>query len=176
MKSEWSDQKADPYTVDLSDSPLKAVAHYVRWLYSSKLDMEVDIPDNSNASGKLEQNQGVEKLYEALVEAYIFGEKIMDATYTRAILGEVIQTNNQYLRSPGPSVLSKLYDGTVPGCLARRLFARFVAYNYFCDPEWNNYLEGYPRDLLVDVIKVRASLRGTLATPWREDVNFIDKI
>ena len=70
----------------------------------------------------------------------------------------------------GPESARIAYEGTPPGSSLRRLIAENIAYKAFVDSKdglgWLQFIEGYPRDVLVDALKamirVRAKLSGNL--------------
>jgi hypothetical protein len=175
MKPEWVQGRKDPHTIDLSEDSPEDVILYVKWLYTGKIDVQITKGKYSE-----ERVKEAESLYAVLVEAYIFGEKVLDTTFNKVILGKLIEVQTEYRRTPGPDVFCTLYSGTPAGCLAQRLLTQFVAHccHFHGQSEWDTYFEGYPRELLVDVIKAMVQLRFTPSQyPWtRLGLGYLDEI
>ncbi|OCL06071.1 hypothetical protein AOQ84DRAFT_411931, partial [Glonium stellatum] len=72
MKKEWT--KCDDCILELPDDDPNAVQIYVAWLYCNRIFAQLEVG-----------NTKVAKEYEALLDAYIFRDKIQDHDFKDAI-------------------------------------------------------------------------------------------
>jgi hypothetical protein len=166
MKPEWAKRRADPYMIDLTDEQLGSVTLYVQWLYTGDLHAQVHLEKGAFIKTRAEEN---ERMSEILVKAFILGDKLIDKDFQTVILQKWIDTHIISGWTCGPEILTLLYSKTSLGSPARRLVALFVAYSVYDDPSWHSEIEGYPRELLVDVIKEICKLRKRpVEYPWKK--------
>jgi hypothetical protein len=162
---------------DLSNDSLDDITLYIQWLYSGYIDINIK---STKGEPSEERNEEAEAHFMALVKVLVFGGKVMDTAFNKAILEMLIQVQVLYRWIPGSEVFCTLYDGTTAGCLARRLMTQFVACNVYVGGEskWPTILEGYPRELLIDVVTAMAGLRDrNLVNPWRKmGLRYLDMI
>jgi hypothetical protein len=157
MKPEWASLREDPHTIHLSEDTIEVVILYVRWLYRPELQVEVTMPeDNSDACRGVQS----EKLYTELAEAYVFGEKILDASFKNAAVQKFLEVQRILTYSPGPCSVAIVYAGTTTGSRLRHLITDLIAYNASGHESWGTYFEEYPREALIDAIKAINTLRG----------------
>jgi hypothetical protein len=127
-----------------------------------------------------ERKTEAESNFNVLVRAYVFAEKVLNSTFSKEILGKLIQAQTMYAWTPGPDLFCTLYSGTSAGCLGRRLMMQFVAHNaHFTEQsEWGTYLESFPRELLIDVTKAMSRLRSYISQrPWTKlGQGYLDEI
>jgi hypothetical protein len=155
MKPEWTDQRSDPHTIDLSEDCKETVTHYLQWLYTRS------IPISSLQGQALEETDIVKietNVYMALARAYVFGEKVMDIDFKNAVLREVLEFKRSAKTVPGRGAIEIVCAGTIPGSSMWRLLVDLMANNIFGDPSRANCIEGLPQEILVDVIKAMAGL------------------
>jgi hypothetical protein len=102
-------------------------------------------------------------------DAYVFGEKIMDQKYKRAVLDTIAGVQRDAPDFPCAEAFVIIYDGTPEGSPARRLLVDMYAYGAYDAPDWIREFELLPHNALVDImsamIKVR---RENSARPWTE--------
>jgi hypothetical protein len=156
----------------MSTDSLKDVRTYVCWAYTG----HVQIPlHNSRPKLPLEEHaKEAERVYIELAHAFVFGERVVDTSYANAIILHIIAALKASDWGPGPEFATILYDGTLPGNPARRLFTDMVfnmAHNDSSDSfGWMaTMLPGYPKEALVDVTKAFVQKRGinfVSAKPW----------
>lgn len=131
--------------VDLPEDKSAVFAIYVEFLYSGNLAVIPDGLDPTDAA-RLEQLR--------LCEIYVLAEKLLDMeTRNRAIQGllysaKQVRPGNRTI-CPGFGAIEIIYDGTLPGSMARKLFVDY--YTYRGMGSWVINHKGWPEDFLVDL-------------------------
>ncbi|KAI4907236.1 hypothetical protein J4E90_009738 [Alternaria incomplexa] len=162
IKLEWATQEEN--VVNLPEDSANTVIDYIKWLYYDKIETQLE-----EASEDTREKKAVaaEKAYCLLADAYVFGEKIIDLQYKEAVMKAIFATLKSYNWNMGPESVNIIYEGTPPGSQLRRFIAERIAYEAFVDSDegvgWLQYIEGYPRDVLVDALKVMVRVRPKLS-------------
>lgn len=117
MKPEWTKQRSDPHTITLLDDSFEDVSLYILWLYSR----EIRVTKAEGGSYNVKDTSDLGLLAKVLVKAYIYGQKVMDGGYQRAVIKEVFLLQYDHDWVPEPDVLCLVYDATPKGCSARQL-------------------------------------------------------
>lgn len=177
LKPEWSESREQPDVIDLPDDSVETVSDYIRWLYSGNLPIKI-----YNADGDTREKVAVEaeKVFVLLAEAYVFGEKIVDATYKRTVIETVLAAMNSSRWNLGPSSVDIIYKGTPSTSPLRRLVADKVALLAHDDLKqgngWMAFFDAYPREALVDAIKATVTLRSKPENNRRHGIDrYLDK-
>jgi hypothetical protein len=159
--------REQPGFIDLSDDSVKIVSDYIRWLYCDHMPVQLYKATQDTRAKKAEE---AGKVFLTLAEAYVFGEKIVDAKYKNAVVKTVIAAIESSQWNLGPDSVNIIYKGTPPKSPLRRLFADSVACMAFDDSKggvgWIQFIDGYPREALADAMKatIRARPEPTLST------------
>lgn len=153
MKPEWAEQRSDSHMITLLDDSFEDVSLYVLWLYSR----EIRVTKAEGGSYNVKDTSDLGLLAEVLVKAYIYGQKVMDGGYQRAVIKEVFLLQYDHDWVPEPDVLCLVYDATPKGCSARQLTEDLVGPQIHTgdhtDAYWEEKLQSYPRQLLIDLVK-----------------------
>ncbi|KAF2661594.1 hypothetical protein K491DRAFT_710809 [Lophiostoma macrostomum CBS 122681] len=159
-KPEWSESRAEPYTIRLPvDRPVAdAFPLYQHWLYCGTLPIS---------------GEPVPKVFEALAKAYILGEVLLDTQFRNDIIDTIVVTWEEYRHSPIGKPVAIIYEGTLPGSPARRLVSDMCAYIIHDHKSWTDELDDCPPDFCKDVLRAIAKLRGSdhevhKPYPWKE--------
>lgn len=165
-------QKADPHTISLPDDALEDVNLYIRSLYLDELIVDTDVSTNETKANKL---------FETLLHAYIYSEKIQDTIYNKAIFKilNIALTDQPWI--PGIDDINFLYEKSSPCCLARSMVTAFVAHACYFDSAspWNDDIKLFSQEVLVDIVKAMSELRGGMADKRSSKSigrEFLDKI
>ncbi|KAF2827467.1 hypothetical protein CC86DRAFT_211483 [Ophiobolus disseminans] len=157
MKPEWTSLREDPNTIDLSGDDTDAVLLYVQWLYTDKIQVGIsNLKDTTRASRSAES----EKVYPAIISAYIFGGKIMDNRFKNAIVLKVLEAKEVFECCPSPSTAAFLYEGTTASSPLRRLFIDFIVHAALGYDVWAANFKEYHQELLFDVLTEMAKARS----------------
>ena len=162
MRPEWTKSREQADIIDLLDDSVDTVSDYIKWLYSDKMPIKL-----YNAAADTHEKKGKEaaKVFPRLVEAYVFGEKIIDAKYKNTIMRTVLAAIDVSHCYPGLGAVHIIYKGTPSTSPFRRLLADSVAYVAHDDSErgnaWMKGFDEYPREALVDAIKATVKVRST---------------
>lgn len=175
MRPEWARQKADPYTINLSDHTAADVKLYAQWLYSQKGNISTE-----KLSGPAYES-AVYEVFQTLIEAYIYSEKIMDTAYNKAVFKVLIEAYMADDWTPGPDLINILYENSSPGCLARSMMIDFAAcgMNFDTGSEWHEHITKFSKDALVDLLKVVSEFglgEGHKRTDFEIAQGYLDKI
>lgn len=154
LQPEWTKSREHPDVIDLPQDTVQAVSDYIRWLYSGRIPVQL-----RKAGEGTETAEEAESVYVLIAEAYVFGEKILDAKYKNTMMKTVLAAKDLYGWNLGPDSVDIIYKGTPSTSLFRRLIANGVAREAFDDTKWMEFLDGYPREALVDAIKVTVRAR-----------------
>jgi hypothetical protein len=99
----------------------------------------------------------------------VFGEKMMDQKYKRAVLESIAEVQRDAPDYPCAEAFVIIYDGTPEGSPARRLLADMYAYGAYDAPDWNREFDLLPHEALADVMRATIKVRReNLARPWTE--------
>jgi len=103
--------------------------------------------------------------WERLISAYIFGDKIQDGDYKDATIDALIQKSSEEKSHPIHKT-RKIYENTVSGDLARRLWVDWFVYAR--NPEWMDEAKKdyYTKDFLLDL--ARALMKSKAIAPSYE--------
>jgi hypothetical protein len=104
-------------------------------------------------------HNAVKDTYTLLAKAYVFGEKIDDNEFIKALLWGISEATNVCGVTPDVQAVVLVYAGTPSGSLGRRLMSDIVARCASSHSGWPEYFDKLPRDALLDVIKTMAALR-----------------
>jgi hypothetical protein len=161
MKPEWTDMQAGLNVIDLSDDPVDVVSDYIKWLYYDTIpNKQYEAVVNTRE----ERAEEAEKVFVALSESYVFGEKIIDVRYKNAVLQTISTVQKSFDWSMGPESVKIVYEGTHPKSPLRRLIADRVAYSAYDDSSvgtgWMQLFDTYPREALVDALKITVKVRA----------------
>ncbi|KAF2827466.1 hypothetical protein CC86DRAFT_405592 [Ophiobolus disseminans] len=143
---------------------------YVSWRYTG--DIAIPLYQHDDSTSNVIRATEAEKVYVALAHTYIFSERIVDNAYTNAILERIIAAEKAGKWNPGPEFAKVLYAGTLPGCSARRLFADMIGWLAWDDvgqvPGWATWVEGYNKEMLVDIMKsvIQSRKESLRPNPW----------
>ena len=175
FKPEWASQRPDPNTFAMPEDSPEQVRQYISWRYTGSVSIPLyyKAPATSPEARAVEATEAA-KVYIALAHAYVFGERILDNAYTNAVVTHMIAAAEASDWGMGPEFAKVLYDGTLPGCSARRLFADMVGWMAWDDSEesvgWRTFVDGYEKEMLVDimksVIRSRKGVGGPEPRPW----------
>ncbi|KAF2447343.1 hypothetical protein P171DRAFT_340670, partial [Karstenula rhodostoma CBS 690.94] len=136
------------------------VSDYIRWLYSGNIPIKL-YEAGEDAREKVAKE--AEKVFVKLVEAYVFGEKIIDARYKNAVVKTVLAVKESSGWNLGPNSVGVIYNSTPSTSLLRRLVADSVVSLAHDDSEkgvgWIVFFDAYPRETLVDAIKATVRAR-----------------
>jgi hypothetical protein len=164
MKSVWASQRPDDQVLDMPEDALEDVKTYVRWAYAGVV--QIPLYHHSPKLAIKEHAEEAERVYVALANAFVFGERVVDTSYTNAIILHIMAAWKVSEWSPGPKFATVLYGGTLPGNPARRLLIDMV-FNVAHDDSsqpigWmTTILQGYPQEALVDIVKAMIQSRKT---------------
>lgn len=155
MKPEWSEQRDDPNTIDMSTYAVEEVKDYISWLYTDRVDLPIDVSKRNDQRPKSD----VETLYTTLGNAYLLGESLLDKEYKDTTLKQVVAVYNSFRRIPGPKAAGIIYAGTPASSPARRLLVDLMNHGGRNDTgeedSWMETTDECSRELLVDAIKAR---------------------
>ncbi|KAH6870637.1 hypothetical protein BKA58DRAFT_440178 [Alternaria rosae] len=158
VKPEWTTE--GERVVNLPEDSAPLVTGYVKWLYHDKITIKLYEARKHTTEERADE---AEKVFILLAEAYVFGEKIIDAKYKNAVIETIIAACEASSWNMGPESVSIAYEGTPPGSPLRRMIAESIAYKAFVDSKegvgWLHFIEGYPRDVLVDALKAMVRVR-----------------
>jgi hypothetical protein len=108
-------------------------------------------------------------------EAYILGEKVLDAKYKNEVVKAVLAAKEEWEWDMGPESVDIVYKGTPSGSPLRRMIADSIAHHAHNDSEkgigWMEFIDGYPQEALVDALKAMAKLRDRVV--WTPDVDLL---
>ena len=162
IKLEWATQEEN--VVNLPEDSANTVVGCIKWLYYDKIAIELYEAGDDKLEKKAEE---AEKVFCLLAEAYVFGEKIIDAKYKNAVIETIVAACIASGWNMGPESARIAYEGTPPGSSVRRLIAENIAYKAFVDSKdgvgWLQFIEGYPRYVLVDALKAMVRVRSKLS-------------
>ncbi|KAK4960466.1 hypothetical protein LTR10_003362 [Elasticomyces elasticus] len=142
--------------VALPEDSLGVVTLYVRYLYDGKLYL-----DRTKGLDRAAAMALIRLEYDALVEAYIFGERIQDVGFRNCIIdafsARMCEPFGTIHYFPGMEHVDALYQGTSENSLARQLIVEI--YISFGKPEWiPGYQLHHNNDFVADI--ARAAIRG----------------
>ena len=161
MKPEWSELREHPNTIDLPDDSVQTVSDYIKWLYYDKMPIKLY---NAGKDTPEKAAEEAEKVFVMLAEAYVYGEKIMDAKYKNVVVETILAGIQSSGWNLGPSSVDIIYKGTPSTSSLRRFVADSVAYKAYDDSRagvgWMDYLDAYPKEALVDAIKATVRARS----------------
>ena len=162
LKPEWTTQ--EERVIKLPEDSANTVIDYIKWLYYDEIETKLD---EASVDTREKQAVAAEKAFCLLADAYVFGEKIIDLRYKEAVMKAIFATLKSYNWNMGPESVNVIYEGTPPGSPLRRFIAESIAYKAFVDSNegvgWLQYIEGYPRDVLVDALKEMVRVRPKLS-------------
>lgn len=89
VKPEWTTEEERVVTLPRDLAPM--VTDYVKWHYHENISIEL-----YNASGHTKGKRAAEaeKVFILLAEAYVFGERIIDAKYKNAVIETIVAARN----------------------------------------------------------------------------------
>lgn len=112
-----------------------------------------------------------EKVFVSLARAYVFREKVLDVKYKDAIVRTVAATMTDSKWSMGPESVGIFYSGTPSGSILRRSIAENIASIAYDETEkgfgWMTFIDGYPREVLVDALKATVKMGHIMEKPDR---------
>jgi hypothetical protein len=145
------------------------VSDYIKWLYAG--NMAQKLYKQSEEDDRERVAEEAEKVFVLLTRAYVFAEKILDVRYKNAVVKTVAVAMADSAWSMGPESVGIVYSGTPPGSLLRRLIADNIASIAYDDTEegvgWMTFIDGYPREALVDALKATVKMRHKVETAHR---------
>ncbi|KAH7392184.1 hypothetical protein DE146DRAFT_790732 [Phaeosphaeria sp. MPI-PUGE-AT-0046c] len=160
-KPEWTTSREQPDIIDLPDYSVETISNYIRWLYCDHVPIKVY---NEVKAKRTKRAEEAEKAFVMLAEAYVFGEQILDVKYKNAVVQAVIATIERSHWNLGPKSVNIIYEATPSTSPLRRLFADSVASRAYDDSDggigWIDYIDGYPREALVDAMKATIKARS----------------
>ncbi|KAF2827202.1 hypothetical protein CC86DRAFT_263989, partial [Ophiobolus disseminans] len=104
LKPEWASMR-EGKPIDLKEEHLSTFEAYVQWLYTHQVATTFDTTK--------------------WAEAYVLGEKLMDAEYQDTILEKIMRGCEEKRNFPGEPQLAIIYNGTPMGSPARKLLVDF---------------------------------------------------
>jgi hypothetical protein len=158
-KPEWT--APTPRPIDLSDEYPDIFHLYVQWLYSGKIAV-------TTRTSHLSVN------YCYLIQSYVLGEKLMDATFQNAVLQCLIQCVNEEGSYPLGRTVKLAYERTTKHSPLRRLLVDFWVWER--GRTWGSSnmkrCEGveFMNDLIMALLEKRPcphSPRAEVEPPWR---------
>ncbi|KAF2800822.1 Prefoldin [Melanomma pulvis-pyrius CBS 109.77] len=152
LRSEWSDLRANPNTIELPHLDMDTFKVYTHWLYSRTLALPTDGKDH--------------QAYPLLAKAYVLGEEFMDIAFKNDVLDTMIAIVSECSIYPAGETVLTIYENTPPASPARRLLVDFVA--GAGDPTWVAWIDKWPRQFLIDATKALLERRHgvDVARPW----------
>jgi hypothetical protein len=117
LKKEWAEGQTR--TVELQEETPELMAHYLDWVYTSKLptkDCSLFHPESAKITA-----------HDLLAELYVLGERRLDSDFRNAITAELVRLRLILHGSPGcrtsqrVTSVNTIYQGTPAGSPARRL-------------------------------------------------------
>ncbi|KAH6612353.1 hypothetical protein C7974DRAFT_405413 [Boeremia exigua] len=164
MKPEWTNLKDKPYIIELPDDTVDTVSDSVKWLYAGSMSLTLYKADDEHRREKVAKE--ADKVFVLLAEAYVFGEKILDAGYKNAVMKTLEAAKESSRRNMGPESVGICYKGTPPGSPLRCQIAESVAHLAHDDTENGigrmSFIDGYPKEALADALKATLRLRCKL--------------
>ncbi|OAL46076.1 hypothetical protein IQ07DRAFT_194633 [Pyrenochaeta sp. DS3sAY3a] len=161
LQPEWIKKRERPDVIDLREDPVRVVSDYIRWLYSGNVPIQFCKPNEGASKARIAEE--AESVFVLTAESYVFGEKILDATYKNAMMRTVLAAKEAYFWNLGPRSVDIIYRGTPSTSLFRRLIADMVAHCAFDDSisgfGWMEFFGGYPKEALVDAMKATVRVR-----------------
>ncbi|KAF1956607.1 hypothetical protein CC80DRAFT_388505, partial [Byssothecium circinans] len=152
----------EPDTVELPTDTVETVELYTNWLYFK------NIPASRKAHWFLRNHKVSE--FTALVQAFVFGEKVMDSQFKEAVLfniEKIVTRDNS--KFPSAEDMAVLYKGTPEGSPARHLMATFCANRAGADASLD--FASYPHEFLVDALGATLRIRNPPeGSSWVSDV------
>lgn len=110
-----------------------------------------------------EKAKQAERVYSVLANAFVFAEKIIDGTYQDAVMKRFLETYSTSGFTTGPECATIIYEGTLPGCSARRFLVDCVAYVAHDDSHapvgWMTMIGNYPHEMLAEALKLMTKIR-----------------
>jgi hypothetical protein len=164
MKPEWANQRDEPHVIDMSDDSAELVEDYINWRYSGEISVVLFTGDVNGPNVKRDTFAAqAEEVYVALAKAYVFGDKVLDASYKNAVLSKIADAHKacNWTLAAKSSVI--IYAGTTPGSSARRLLSDMIANDAYDDSAlsvgWMAFIPDLPQELLADAMKTMLKLR-----------------
>ena len=157
--------------VNLPEDESAVFAIYIEFLYSGNLAVMPDGLDPIDAA-RLEQLR--------LCKVYVLAEKLQDMeTRNRAIQGllyssKQVRPGNRTI-CPGTDAVKIIYNGTLPGSMARKLLVDY--YTYRGTGSWVINHGGWPEDFLIDLATNLMDKRAMPDDPTRygDGAEYMDK-
>jgi hypothetical protein len=160
MKPEWARVRTDPHLLDLSDDTAVVVQAYIRWRYTGDVFVDEHLDDYVGL--------------QALVDAYVFGYKIIDTTYRNAVMDLLCQN---YCSSPfnlKVPIIDSVFTRTPKGSPLRQFCADILAYGVVSAPKiWVDHVHPKMLKLLtLTLLEVRpVPDKHGLWSPWSTDLD-----
>ncbi|KAF2993358.1 hypothetical protein E8E13_001642 [Curvularia kusanoi] len=165
-----------PNIIDLSDETVSTVSDYVKWLYAGSMPLTLYNADDIDERDQVAEE--AEKVFVTLAEAYVFGEKIVDATYKNAVVRAVAAARSSSKWNMGPESVRIVYDGTPPGSPLRRMIAESLACLAHDDAKkgvgWMSFIDGYSKEALADALKATIRFRCKVDDDALKAANSLD--
>ncbi|PVH95548.1 hypothetical protein DM02DRAFT_477908, partial [Periconia macrospinosa] len=160
MQSEWTKLREQPDVMQLRYEDVAVVKDYIRWLYSNN----ISITSNEAAYATVEKRaEEAEKVFVWLAESYVYGEQILDIDYKNAVMKAIFETQKKFNWNMGPASVRIVYEGTPSVSPLRRLIAERIARSAYDDSKsdvgWMHFVDDYPREALVDALKMTIQVR-----------------
>lgn len=119
-----------------------------------------------------------EKVFVMLARADIFAEKVLDVNYRNAIFRTMAVAMKDSDLSMGPESVGVVYSGTPLGSLLRRLIVDNIASVAYNETEegagWMTFIEGYPREALLDALNAILKMRHKVESARRPSLTSIN--
>ena len=175
VKPEWTTQREG--VVNLPKDSAKTVVDYIKWLYSDRMSIEL----YTSGGGTIEENAAeAEKVFVLLAEAYVFGEMIVDIKYKNAVMETVVAARAASGWNMGPESVTIAYEGTPPASPLRRFIAESIAHKAHLNSKdsigWAQFIEEYPRDVLVDAMKAMVKVRPAVSESCPLVDSYLEKL
>jgi hypothetical protein len=119
LRKEWVEGKI--HIIKLPEECPHLITHYLKYIYCNCLPTDDVTPALKDVFVK-DSNQH----YQLLAELYVLGERLLDKSFRRATINEIIRLSNIYntgwtRQCPGKETVNIIYRGTLAGSPARRL-------------------------------------------------------
>lgn len=118
-KGSW--REAADKIVRLREVEEEAFRVYLGWLFTSKIDIRQDLA--SNTYTKDIASDDLDKLYDILIEVYVLGDMLQDASFRNAITDKVLNVIKCTGEDPRQSHVQLLYSKIPLPTKMSRLFA-----------------------------------------------------
>ncbi|KAF1846051.1 uncharacterized protein K460DRAFT_313111 [Cucurbitaria berberidis CBS 394.84] len=176
MRPEWLDLRESPDTIELPDDPLNTVSDYIRWLYTATMPLKLYRMRDEDTREKIAEES--EKVFILLAQAYVFGEKIIDAKYKNTVVKSVLEAKESAGWNMGPESVTIVYNGTPSGSPLRRLIADNIARLAYDDSDkgigWMSFFDGCPKEALVDAMKATVRTRAMVGHEINRNVKLLE--